>query len=508
MYDFNEASGAAADSGGAGLASVEIYIKRLSDSKWWNFSTNLWGGVPVSSAVPGGSSWSFTPGGVLKGGLAHNQQYFVAAVAKDLSVPANTSVFGAVGSTFTLIDTIPPMAAAGFAASTGTSPGKIDLSWVAPGDDIGPIAMPYADFAVQYSTFAGTVFSTQTAQVLISTAAVLPGSAHYYTVGGLAPGTNYYLTLWICDDAGLWSAPSQLAAAMSGESLNNSIAGSVKTPSGQGVTGVLVEAINNAGAAVSTCYTLDDGIGTFSLADVPDGIYRVQATWVEKGFSSSVAKDQIPMGYADADFALSIDCLLASVSGSIPLSNQAAGPMSKAAGLRLKAEGTEGNNVRLYQGGGKVASARADPAGHFAIHNLIPGQYTLKILSDSGEWKEFPLTLASGQNLQISPLGSLIKENTVYAYPNPSSTRVTFHVETDISPVIKHLSVFSLDGSLIKEAGNDDGNWSSPASQVWDYVWNFSSGKPASGVYFYTLKLKHPLTGETNKKTGKFAVVR
>jgi len=214
------------------------------------------------------------------------------------------------------------------------------------------------------------------------------------------------------------------------------------------------------------------------------------------------------MGYAYTDFELSIDYLLASVSGFIPLSNQAAGPKSKAEGFKLKAEGTQGNNVELWQGGRRVASARADAAGHFTIRNLIPGRYTLKILSGTGEWKEFQIKLESGQNLQISPLGALIKENTVYVYPNPSATWVKFRVETDISPVEKQLSVFSLDGSLVKEAGDDDSGWSSAACKVCDYRWDFSSDKPASGVYFYTLKLKHSLTGETDKKAGKFAVVR
>ena len=523
VYDFSEASGTAADAGGAGLSAVEVYVKRLSDLKWWNFSSNSWGSTAVSSAVPaGGGLWNFTPGSSLKGALAHNQQYFIAALAKDLAVPANASVLGAVGSTFTLVDTIPPMAAESVTASTGIMPGTIDLSWVAPGDDVGPLAMPYAGFAVQYSTFAGAALSTQAAQVQISTASVMPGSTRYYTVSGLVPGADYYLAVWVSDDAGLWSAPSALASSMSGESLVNSIAGSVKTPLGQGVTGVMVEAISNSGAAVSTAYTLDDGAGTFSLTDVPDGIYRVQAVWSENGFSSSVSKDLIPMGYAEADFVLSIDYLLASVSGVIPLSDvQAAGPTVQASrqttggsalrrkGFMLRAEGVEGDNIQLYQSGRRVAAARADSAGRFAIRNLVPGGYVLKILTKSGQWKEFQLKLESGQDLQISPLGSLIRGNSVYAYPNPSSALVRFRVGTDILPVIKQLSVFSLDGSVVKEAANDDGGWTySAADKVYDYLWNFSSGKPASGIYFYTLKLKHPLTGDTEKKTGKFAVVR
>jgi len=500
ISDFNEISGTAADDvSGAGMAAVAIYIKRLYDSKWWDFSSGLWSSAEVSSDVPAGSDWNFTPDASLKGSLVHNQQYFVTVVAKDSAIPANKSAFGAVGSTFTLSDTIPPLTVTNFVASTGTSPKKIDLSWVVPGDDIGPLAMPSAWFAVQYDTSPAVVFSTLSKQVYYFTESVLPGSTHYYTVSVLSPDTTYYLTLWVCDDAGLWSGPSPVATAMSGESLNDMISGSVKTPSHEGVTGVLVEAIDVSKVTVSTSYTLDDNNGTFTLSGLPVGFYRVQATWVKNGFSSSIAKDQIPMGYAEIDFELSDIYLLASVSGFIPLSSQAS----------VKTAGTgAGGSLQLWQGGRKIVSARSDAAGRFAIRNLIPGKYTLKVLSPAGGWKEFPVQLEAGQDLQISPLGSLIKKNSVYVYPNPSATLVRFHVETDISPVIKHLAVFSLDGSLVKEADSEDGGWTAAGANGHDYLWNFSAGKPASGIYFYSLKLKHPLTGETDKKTGKFAVVR
>ncbi|MEK7721008.1 MAG: carboxypeptidase-like regulatory domain-containing protein, partial [Elusimicrobiota bacterium] len=307
VYALNAVEGAAADTGGAGLGEVEIYVKRVADGKWWNFSSDSWGGSPISSAAAAGGAWAFVPGAGLRGGLAHNQQYFITALSKDAALPPNTSVFGAAGSTFTWVDTVPPDAVTAFAPSTGSSPGRVDLAWTFPGDDGGALALTYGQFAVQYSTFAGAVFSTQAAQVIISTAMVRPGSALAYTVAGLTPEATYYFRMWVKDDADFWSGPSALASTSSGDRLNDMIAGSVKTPGGEGITGVMVDAISNSGLVTASAYTLDDGLGSFTLNSLPDGIYRVQATWLEDGFSSSIAKDQIPMGYADANFVLSLD---------------------------------------------------------------------------------------------------------------------------------------------------------------------------------------------------------
>jgi hypothetical protein len=497
VYAFSEVSGTAADTGGSGLLAVDVYVKRLADSQWWNFSTGQWGGVPVSSDVPAGAAWNFAPDALLRGSLAHMQQYWVQAVARDAALPANASPFGAAGSTFTWVDTIPPETISQLTASSGTSPGRINLAWVFAGDDGGAFPLTYGQFAVQYSTNPGAVFSTGAAQVLISTGLVLPGATQYCTVAGLVPETTYYLKVWVKDDAEFWSGASPAVTSLSGKNLDNMISGSVKLPSGQGITGVQVEAISNSGLVAALAYTLDDGKGSFTLTGVPDGFYRVQAAWVQDGFSSSIAKDQIPMGYADADFVLSVQYLLASVSGVLPL--------SRGGGLVPSSAG--GGRAQLWQGSLMVASAQPDAAGRFSITGLIPGAYTLRVAQENGEWKSLPIKLQSGQNLQVKPLGQLLKKNSIYAYPNPAKAgHITFHLETDIAPAKKSLFIYSVDGALVKSVEDGDAGWS--AGSPYEYRWNFSGDKPASGVYFYSVKLKNELSGETAGETRKFAVIR
>ncbi|OGR41906.1 MAG: hypothetical protein A2X35_11395 [Elusimicrobia bacterium GWA2_61_42] len=492
VYAFNEVSGTAADTGGAGLAGIDLYVKRVVDGKWWNFAAGSWGDVAVASATLPGAAWGFTPGTLLRGALAHGQDFFVTAVSRDAAVPANSSSFGAAGSTFTWVDTTAPEPVAQFAPSTGTAPGRINLAWTFPGDDGGGFPLTYGQFAVQYSTFSSAVFSTQAAQVLISTAMALPGAAQAYTVAGLIPETTYYLAIWTKDDADFWSAISPLAQTLSGESLNNMISGTVKTPAGTGVTGVVVEAISGDGVPIASAYTLDDGNGTFTLDNLDDGFYRVQATWIQDGFSSSIAKDLIPMGYADTNFVLAIEYQLASVSGILPLSSPAGFVPSSAGGAR----------AQLWQGSRMVAAAVTDPAGRFSIRNLIPGNYTLRVAQADGAWKTFELKLTPGQNLEVKPLGALLKDSSVYAFPNPARAFVKFHAETSVAAHIR-LSVYSLDGTLVKAVEE-----AVPGSGVYEYTWNFTGDKPASGVYFYNVKLKHDLSGETDGETRKFAVIR
>ncbi len=493
VYSFDAVEGTAADTGGAGLANAEVYLMRLVDGRWWNFQTDAWGDVPVSSAAAPGASWAFVPGVNLRGGLVHGQQYYVGAAARDAAAPANVSAFGSAGSTFTWVDAYPPEAVVQFAPSTGTAPGRVNLAWTFPGDDGGVFPLTFGRYAVQYSTYPEAVFSTQTAQVMISTGLVLSAAPQAYTVAGLNPAATYYFRLWTEDDAGLWSSPSPLGSTLSGEALDDMISGSVKNPAGQGITGVMVEAITNSGLIAASGYTLDDGFGSFTLAGLPDGLYRVQATWLEDGFSSSIAKDQIPMGYADANFELSVAYELASVSGSVPASAPSA--------LRPSAAG--GAGVQLWQGPRLVASASPDAAGRFSIRNLLPGSYTLKAAGADGVWKSFTIQLAGGEDLQVTPLGALLRQASAYAYPNPARGFVKFRLYTEVSPVRFSLAVYSLDGTLVKAAEETFGS-----SGVNEYLWTFTGGKPASGVYFYTLRLKYPFSGETDSVRGKFAVIR
>lgn len=494
-------AGTAQDSGpDSGVPYINLTLRRQVDMKWWNFFTNTWVGTPISTITAGGSSWNFYPDDALRGNLLNGGTYYVYAVAKDGAVPANEATAGLYASTFTVRDTVAPGAVAAVSAAEGSLPGRLLLSWTATGDDGSSAWLSQGEFAINYSTYPGAVFSTAAAQVLISTAGVSPGSAQSDLISGLLAGVTYYLTIWTADEAGLWSGPSPLATARAGLSLANAISGNVRTPSGQGVTGVIVEAINHDLAVVRAVYTVDDGSGTFVLDGLDQGIYRVQATWIDSGFASAIASDQIPTGYAEVAFELSVNYQLASIGGELAGYRLSAAP----SGGRYAASSAPGAYVELYQRNRLVAVAPVGAGGRFLINNLLPGSYTLKVPDNAGGYKHLQVTLAPGENLRISPLGELLKGDKVYAFPNPARRSVTFHLESEQSPVVKQVTVFDLNGRAVKEFSDVD---FTTAGNVSEATWNIPPGM-ASGVYIYSTRVKFEATGEHKRTVRKFAIVR
>ncbi|HCC47963.1 MAG TPA: hypothetical protein DEQ38_07615 [Elusimicrobia bacterium] len=492
-------AGTAADSGpNAGVPYVALTLRRKADLKWWNFFTGAWGEAVISTMTAGGATWNFSPDGALRGNLLDGGTYYVYATARDGAMPPNESPAGLYASTFTVRDTVPPGAIAVSSAAQGALPGRLLVTWLAAGDDGAAATLAQGFFAINYSTWAGAAYSTASAQVLISTGNVAPGAAQSYLVSGLLPGVTYYLALWTADEAGQWSAQSSTVSGRAGVSLADSISGNVWTPSGQGVTGVMVQAIDRDLAVVQVTYTVDDGSGAFMLSGLTEGIYRVQATWMDNGFASSVASDQIPTGYAEARFELSVDYQLASIGGEL------AGYSLSAFGYRASSAGPQAA-VELYQGSRLVAVAPVGAGGRFLISGLLPGAYSLKVPDGAGGHKLLQVTLAPGQNLRLSPLGELIKSGSVYSYPNPARRYVTFHLESDQSPVLKRVTVFDLTGRAIKEFA--DGDFTSPAANVYEAVWNIPSGV-ASGVYMFSAQVKFEATGEYKKTVKKFAIVK
>ncbi|MDO8803543.1 MAG: T9SS type A sorting domain-containing protein [Elusimicrobiota bacterium] len=495
-------SGTAQDSGpNSGVPYIYLTLRRQVDLKWWNFFTNAWVADSVSTMTAGGAAWNFYPDGALRGNLLNNGTYYVYASARDGAIPPNESPAGLYASTFTVIDTVAPGAITAASGAEGALPGRLVVSWTAAGDN-GALDM-LSDgswFAINYSTWSGADFSTTAAvnQVLISTAGVMPGSARSHLISDLLPGVTYYLKIWTADEAGLWSGASPLVTARAGISLADSISGYVRMLSGQGVNAIIVEAINRDLAIVKTVTTNDTGY--FILAGLDQGIYRVQATCLLNGFASSVASDQIPTGYAEVAFQLSVDYQLASVGGELIGYRLSALP----SGGRYAASGAPAVSVELYQSNRLVAVAPVGAGGRFLIKNLLPGSYMLKVPDGAGGYKQLQVSLAPGENLRLSPLGELLKSDKVYAFPNPARRAVTFHLESEQSPVIKQITVFDITGRAIKEFVDGDFTTVGNVSEV---VWNIPSGV-ASGVYIYSTRVKFEATGEYKKTTKKFAIVR
>lgn len=491
-------SGTAADSSpNSGVPYVNLTLRRAVDDKWWNFFTGEWGDVAVATMTAGGSAWSFYPDDYLRGNLLDGGTYYVYATVRDGAVPANESPAGLTASTFTVTDTVPPGDISVSSASEGSLPGRLWVSWTAAGDDGASAALGQGWYAINYSTYTGADLSTAAAQVLISTAGPAPGSEQGYLVSGLLPGVTYYLKIWSQDEAGLWSGPSPEAWGRAGVSLADSISGNVLLPSGAGITGVIVEAYDSYGLTQGSAYTVDDGTGSFTISSLAEGIYRVQATWIEDGFASSIASDQIPTGYAEVAFRLSVEYQLASLGGVLD------GFATLALGYRTSAAAPAAS-VELYQRGRLVAIAPVGAGGRFLISGLMPGDYELRVPEPSGGQKTLNVSLAPGEDLRISPLGTLLERAGVYSYPNPASSRVSFHVESSQSPVEKYLAVFDITGRLLKEFR--DGDFVS-RNGGWEVDWDIPSGV-ASGVYVYSARVRMTASGETKAVVKKFAVVR
>ena len=475
---------------------ISLTLRRASDLKWWNFFTGAWVDAAISTVTAGGAAWAYYPDGALRGNLQHGASYYIYAVARDGALPANESPAGLYATTFTVTDTVPPGAVTAVAGVTNRLPGKLDLFWTASGDDGAAALLASGYYAVACSTDPGAVLSTQTLYTYISTGSVSPGSSQAYTLADLTPGVTYYLKIWARDEAENWSSPSALVTALSGRRIADAISGNVRTALRAGITGVLVEAINRDLAVVQSAYTADDGSGSFTLGGLAVGIYRVQATWLDNGFASSVSADQIPAGYSEVDFELSLDYELASIGGELPAYRE-----SSSSSFRGRSSAPQ---VRLYQRGRLVATAAVGAGGRFLIKNLLPGDYTLDVPDTGGGRRQVAVTLRPGENLRVSSLGEILRADKIYAYPNPAGRSVTFHLESDYTVLTKQVVVFDITGREIKEFKDAE---FVTVTGGWEVRWEIPPGV-ASGVYLYAVRVKSDADGGKKKTVKKFAIVR
>ena len=176
----------------SGIIIVQLRVRRNSDGKWWDFVAQDWADVAVSTTVSGAGIWSYAVPETLRANLASGTSYFLAVRAQDGSIPGNVGDFSE-GSGLTCLDAVGPGAVTNLSALTGGSPGTIQLSWTAPGDDGGSGLLLLGEYRVNYSTDPAASFSTAAAQVVLATASVRPGDAQSLSVSGLVPNATYYL---------------------------------------------------------------------------------------------------------------------------------------------------------------------------------------------------------------------------------------------------------------------------------------------------------------------------
>jgi len=121
------------------------------------------------------------------------------------------SPFSSFVSTRTL-DTVAPMAITTISASQGSSEGKINLSWEAPGDNGPSGQITDGKYRIDYSSDPQYNFQLSSYQIQITTT-VQPYEPQAREIEGLTGGVTYYARVWSADEAGNWSAVSDGATA-------------------------------------------------------------------------------------------------------------------------------------------------------------------------------------------------------------------------------------------------------------------------------------------------------
>ncbi|TPW20820.1 MAG: hypothetical protein FD126_1308 [Elusimicrobia bacterium] len=501
-------SGTAFDPGGgaSGLSLVEIRVRRVADGLYWNWSAEAWGVPAVATTPVTASPWSLAMPSGLRANLAHGASYFLSARGVDNATPANAGSL-AVGSTFTWTDTTAPAAVTDLTALTGTSPGEIRLNWTAPGDDgtAGDIAL--AEYRVHYSTDAGATFSSAAAQVAFSTANVKPGTFRGRLVTGLTAGATYHLRLFLADDAGNWSPVSNGATVYAGIQPLSRITGFVRKASSEGITAVQLEAYNASDIRVSNAFSLADGSGTFSLENIPDGVFRVQASWTADEITSSVWLDNVAVGTPEVLFTLEVSYTLSTLTGTLgTLSAQSAS--SPGFMVRAAENGYGQSRVELLRGGTTVAGVKPDPSGRWIIPNLLPGKYAVRAYNGLEFTDPVDVQLGEGETQEVVFVFDPLPVASVFAFPNPAAAQTTFRFVSALPGLEAQVTVFDIAGNLVKEL---PGSAFVPKPgglyhAVWDLT-NDDGEAVASGVYLFMVKVKGT-NGQAAKVVKKLAVVR
>lgn len=504
-------SGTALDPGGAasGLSSVEVELERLSDGKFWNWFTQTWGVVGVSTVATGTTNWQLAPTPLLMANLTTNSSYYVAVRASDNATPPNQGNFFTQGATFTFSNPTPPAPVSDLAAVGGILPGQIALTWHATGENNNSGIILSGQYSIFYATYAAAPASTATAQVAFATSSVSPGAASVFTVGGLSAGVTYYLQIALQNTDGNWSGFSNQASTVATPAPLNAIEGHVVNSSTQGITGVEVDAWNTAGALVSTTFTLADGSGTYTVGGLSPGAYKLQATWTVNGVTSSVWQDSIPMGTVGVDYSLEINYALATLTGSLAtLTTSAARTGFTAAALARPASG--GSFVEVAQRGRTITKVGVQPSGRWTVPNLLPGSYSVRAFTGVSYTDYQDVNLVEGQTMTIGFVFDPLPDNAVFAFPNPAKDSTTFRFLTPFAaPFDAVIDVFDIAGRLVKEIpGSMIQPTATPALYHADWDLTNNRGQAvASGVYIYIVKVKDG-TGTVVKVVKKLAVVR
>jgi len=111
------------------------------------------------------------------------------------------------------VDTIPPAAITDLSASSGSQRGKIDLSWIAPGDD--ELIGTSTSYIIKYTTTSEITASNWDSAIVLENeqSPSLASTTESLSISSLTPGQTYYWAIKSEDEANNLSELSNIASA-------------------------------------------------------------------------------------------------------------------------------------------------------------------------------------------------------------------------------------------------------------------------------------------------------
>jgi len=286
------------------------------------------------------------------------------------------------------------------------------------------------------------------------------------------------------------------------------ISGKVTILTGSPVVGIKVQALQS-GVEIASTYTGTDG--SYSIL-IPSGTYNIKASWTGSLFISS-ANQSVLAGSANIDFTLSVSYQLGTLSGQVqglkPNVMQNCSIATREVRKALEAN-KEIAFVELKIGNEAICRVPVDINGNYAIPHLLPDRYIARAYNGYIYSEPQIVNLKEGQILTLNFTFQSMPEDSVYVYPNPTTTgQITIRYYLSYSNPEVEIKIYNIAGELVKTIPDNEINKSTPP--IYKYNWNCQNDnnqKVASGTYIFTVSARDKTTGENVKVSKKLVVIR
>ncbi|MFA5860012.1 MAG: carboxypeptidase regulatory-like domain-containing protein, partial [Elusimicrobiota bacterium] len=234
----------------------------------------------VSNVIPG-TAVNLTLTGLVSGATYYFRMWYAD---EETNWSESSNIVLSYAKPAVVADTTPPAGINTLVAMSNQTQLQVSLNWQSTGDD-GSIGNISGFYSLQYLTTDGP-WDVESAQVVIATSSIVPGSQQSYTLAqALAEGVTYYFSLWTTDDALNVSPQSNIAVVyVSPQTVADTIA--------PGAITNLTAVSGNVSGQVILSWTSPGNDGYVNLLN---GNVLIQYATVDSGWDAQAAQVVVPM---------------------------------------------------------------------------------------------------------------------------------------------------------------------------------------------------------------------